>query len=236
MGFKGYQMKKILSLFILPILFYACNTSREVPATPQMDFSYLALGDSYTIGEEVGVEQSWPVQLVQRLNERGHKVASPKIVAKTGWNTKNLITNFESEIDVHRDFHLVSILIGVNNQYQKRYLSEFEVQLREIFRKAITHSKLGERGVFALSIPDYSVTPFGARNADTIAVQIDRFNDVVRRVAQENNVDLYDITAISREAAVDRNLIAGDSLHPSALMYRRWVDSIIESVEEKLLK
>ena len=228
-------MKKIL-LIIFSVFLYACNTSREVPVTPQMDFSYLALGDSYTIGEGVGVEQSWPVQLVQRLNERGHKVASPKIVAKTGWNTKNLITNFESEIDVHRDFHLVSILIGVNNQYQKRSLSEFEVQLREIFHKAITQSKLREKGVFALSIPDYGVTPFGETNADTIAVQIDRFNDVVRRVAQENNVDLYDITSISREAAVDRTLIAGDSLHPSALMYRRWVDKIIDGVEGKLVK
>ena len=235
MGFKRLQMKKIL-LIILSVLLYACTTSREVPVTPPMDFSYLALGDSYTIGEGVGVEQSWPVQLVQRLNERGHKVAPPKIVAKTGWTTRNLITNFESEIDVHRDFHLVSILIGVNNQYQKRSLSEFEVELREIFRKAVTQSKLREKGVFALSIPDYSVTPFGASNADTIAVQIDRFNEVVRRVAQENNVVYYDITPISREAAVDRNLIAGDSLHPSALMYRRWVDSVIDGVEEKLLK
>ena len=235
MGFKPFQMKKIL-LIILSVLVYACNSTREVLVTPQMDFSYLALGDSYTVGEGVGVEQSWPVQLVQRLNERGHNVASPKIVAKTGWNTQNLITNFESEIDVHRDFHLVSILIGVNNQYQKRSLSEFEVQLREIFRKAITQSKLQEKGVFALSIPDYGVTPFGETNADTIAFQIDRFNEVVRRVAQENNVVYYDITAISREAAVDRNLIAGDSLHPSALMYRRWVDNIIEGVEEKLLK
>ncbi len=228
-------MKKILLLIIVSITIIACNSTREVPVTPQMDFSYLALGDSYTIGEGVGVNESWPVQLVERLNERGHKVAPPKIVAKTGWNTINLITNFESEIDVHRDFHLVSILVGVNNQYQKRSLSEFEVQLREIFHKAIYHSKLREKGVFALSIPDYSVTPFGANNADSIAVQINRFNEVVRRVAQENNVEYYDITPISREAAVNRNLIAGDSLHPSALMYRRWVDEIIDGVENKLL-
>ncbi|QED37674.1 SGNH/GDSL hydrolase family protein [Antarcticibacterium arcticum] len=227
-------MKKILLVIITSIFILACNSSRDIPVTPQMDFSYLALGDSYTIGEGVGVAQSWPVQLVERLKERGHKMAAPKIVARTGWTTRNLITNFESEIDVHRDFHLVSILIGVNNQYQKRTLSEFEVELREIFRKAITHSKLQEKGVFALSIPDYGVTPFGANNADTIAVQIARFNDVVQRVAQDNNVDFYNITPISQEAAVNRNLIAGDSLHPSALMYSRWVDEIIDRVEEKL--
>ena len=228
-------MKKIALLTIAIISIFACNVSRDVPVGPQMDFSYLALGDSYTIGEGVGINESWPVQLVNRLNERGHKVASPKIVARTGWTTRNLITNFESEIDVHRDFHLVSILIGVNNQYQKRTLSEFEVELREIFRKAITHSKLQEKGVFALSIPDYGVTPFGSNNADSIAVQINRFNEIVRIVAAENNVAYYNITPISREAAVNRNLIAGDSLHPSALMYRRWVDEIIDEVEGKLM-
>ncbi len=229
-------MKKILLLLIASIFILACNSSRDLPVTPQMDFSYLALGDSYTIGEGVGVNQSWPVQLVERLKERGYKVASPKIVARTGWTTRNLITNIESEINVQRDFDLVSILIGVNNQYQKRTITEFEVELREIFRKAIMHSKLQEKGVFALSIPDYGVTPFGANNADTIAFQIARFNDVVRRVAQDNNVEYYNITPISREAAVNRNLIAGDSLHPSALMYRRWVDEIIDEVEEKLIR
>lgn len=229
-------MKKTLLLLIASIFILACNSSRDLPVTPQMDFSYLALGDSYTIGEGVGVNQSWPVQLVERLKERGYKVASPKIVARTGWTTRNLITNIESEINVQRDFDLVSILIGVNNQYQKRTITEFEVELREIFRKAIMHSKLQEKGVFALSIPDYGVTPFGANNADTIAFQIARFNDVVRRVAQDNNVEYYNITPISREAAVNRNLIAGDSLHPSALMYRRWVDEIIDEVEEKLIR
>lgn len=229
-------MKKILLLIIASIFILACNSSRDLPVTPQMDFSYLALGDSYTIGEGVGVNQSWPVQLVERLKERGHKVASPKIVARTGWTTRNLITNIESEINVQRDFDLVSILIGVNNQYQKRTITEFEVELREIFRKAIMHSKRQEKGVFALSIPDYGVTPFGANNADTIAFQIARFNDVVRRVAQDNNVEYYNITPISREAAVNRNLIAADSLHPSALMYSRWVDEIIDGVEEKLIR
>jgi len=227
-------MKNIILLVLIVIILAACNTPRNTTISEDMDYSYLALGDSYTIGEGVPLEQSWPVQLVERLKERGYKVAPPRIIARTGWTTRNLITNIESEINVQRRFDLVSILIGVNNQYQGRTTTEFEVELEEIFRKAINHSKTKEQGVFALSIPDYGVTPFGARNADTIAVQIDRFNGIIRRVAEQYNVDFYNITPISREALVNKNLIARDSLHPSGEMYSAWVDEIIDEVAGKL--
>lgn len=227
-------MKKLVLLFLFLIFLSACNTPRNTTISENMDHSYLALGDSYTIGEGVPLTEAWPVQLTERLKERGFKVAPPKIIARTGWTTRNLITNIESEIDVQRRFDLVSILIGVNNQYQGKPVSEFEVELEEIFRKAINHSKTRENGVFALSIPDYGVTPFGERNADTIAVQIDRYNEIVRRVAELYNVDFYNITPISREALENKNLIARDSLHPSGEMYRAWVDEIIEEVSAKL--
>ncbi|HSI69868.1 MAG TPA: GDSL-type esterase/lipase family protein, partial [Gillisia sp.] len=157
-----------------------------------------------------------------------------RIVARTGWTSRDLIRNIDAEIDVHRDFNLVSILIGVNNQYQGKPRTEFEEELREIFRKALSHSKTRERGVFALSIPDYSVTPFGEDNAEVISAEIDRFNDTVRRIAEEFEVDFYNITPSSREALTNRQLIAADSLHPSALMYRFWVDDIVEDIIEKL--
>ena len=227
-------MKKIVPLFIILLIIAACNAPRNTTISENMDYSYLALGDSYTIGEGVPLNEAWPVQLTEGLKQRGFKVAPPKIIARTGWTTRNLITNIESEIDVQRRFDLVSILIGVNNQYQGKPASEFEVELEEIFRKAINHSKTREQGVFALSIPDYGVTPFGARNADTIAVQIDRFNAIVRRVAEQYNVDFYNITPISREALVNKTLVARDSLHPSGEMYRVWVDEIIEDVAGKL--
>lgn len=227
-------MKKIVLLFLLLLILAACNTPRNTTISENMDYSYLALGDSYTIGEGVAINEAWPVQLTEQLRQRGHKVAPPKIIARTGWTTRNLITNIESEIDVQRQFDLVSILIGVNNQYQGKPVSEFEVELEEIFRKAINHSKTREQGVFVLSIPDYGVTPFGARNADTIAVQIDRFNAIVRRVAEQYAVDFYNITPISRDALVTKTLVARDSLHPSGEMYRLWVDEIIDDVAEKL--
>lgn len=227
-------MKKYLPLVLFVLILAACNAPRNTSISEDMDYSYLALGDSYTIGEGVPLNEAWPIQLAERLKERGYKVAPPKIIARTGWTTRNLINNIESEIDVQRKFDLVSILIGVNNQYQGKPISEFEVELEEIFRKAINHSKTREQGVFALSIPDYGVTPFGAANADTIAVQIDRYNEVVRRVAEQYDVDFYNITPISRGALTNKTLVAKDSLHPSGVMYSAWVDEIIDGVADKL--
>jgi lysophospholipase L1-like esterase len=227
-------MKKYILVFVTVILLFACSTSKDTSISNEMDYSYLALGDSYTIGEGVPTNERWPVQLVERLRERGFKVAPPKIIARTGWTTLDLIRNIEQEINVQRDFDMVSILIGVNNQYQNKPISVYEEQLREIFRKAIFHCKHMEKGVFAVSIPDYGATPFGANNAEAIGLEIDRFNAVFRSVAEEFNVPFYNITPISREAASNRELVAGDNLHPSGLMYTLWVDLIVDEVAQTL--
>lgn len=226
-------MRKILLLLFIAGFLVGCNATSDAVSS-NAKYSYLALGDSYTIGESVPVEKSWPVQLVERLNERGYAVAPPKIVAKTGWTTMNLIRGIESEINVQRDFDLVSILIGVNNQYQDKTLSEFETELNEVFRKAIFHSRNLEKGVFAVSIPDYGATPFGAANAQEIGLEIDEFNAIFRKVAAEYNVDFYNITPISRQGLENPELVARDGLHPSGLMYQYWVDQIIDQVAEKL--
>lgn len=234
MELKRSFMQKLILIVLLAIAVTGCKTTAATVISGDMDYSYLALGDSYTIGEGLEISESWPVQLVDRLKERGYKFASPKIVARTGWTTRDLIRNIEEEVNVQRDFDIVSILIGVNNQYQGRQMAEYEEELREIFRKAINHSKTRERGVFALSIPDYSVTPFGEENAEVIALEVDQFNATFRRIAEEFDVDFYNITPMSREALTNRDLIAADSLHPSALMYRYWVDDIVDEVIEKL--
>ncbi|SKB60736.1 Lysophospholipase L1 [Salegentibacter holothuriorum] len=211
----------------------ATNTS-EINSSSGMDYSYLALGDSYTIGESVTESERWPVQLVARLKKEGYKVAPPKIIAKTGWTTGNLLSAMRSELNYTRKFDLVSILIGVNNQYQGKSIEDYEEELREIFKLALNHSKQREKGVFALSIPDYGVTPFGKENAESIGEEIDEFNAVFRRVSAEFEVDFYNITPISREAARDDALIAKDGLHPSGLMYRYWVDEIIDEIPQML--
>lgn len=228
-------MKKFY-LLLLVFITLSCGSRDpkilETVENPQ--YSYLALGDSYTIGESVAESERWPLQLAQSLRDRGYKMAVPKIIAKTGWTTENLINGMENNLAVQRDFDLVSILIGVNNQYQGKPINEYEQELRKIFRKAINHSKTMEKGVFAVSIPDYGYTPFGIAHKEEISAEIDRFNEVYKRVADDFGVDFYNITPISREALNDPTLVANDSLHPSKIMYRRWVDQIVAQVAQKL--
>lgn len=229
-------MKKIYFLF-LSLILLSCNSTLDVAenqAPENPNYTYLALGDSYTIGESVIETDRWPVQLAEQLRARNYKMAPPKIIAKTGWTTEDLLRGIESELSIQRDFDLVSILIGVNNQYQGKLITEYEEDLRTIFRKAINHSKTGEKGVFAVSIPDYGYTPFGAANQEEISAEIDRYNEVFQRVATEFNVPFYNITPISREAGENPDLIASDGLHPSGLMYKYWVDKFVNEVAEKL--
>lgn len=227
-------MKKLLLLLILVGTLTGCNSTSKIVNSYDAEFSYLALGDSYTIGEAVPVKQRWPVQLAERLRTLGYKMAAPKIIAKTGWTTGNLLDAVETELNVQKDFDLVSISIGVNNQYQNKSISEYRTELNNLFRKAINHSRTREKGVFALSIPDYGATPFGKENSEMIGREIDEFNAVFKKVAEAYNVAFYNITPISREAKNNPELTAEDRLHPSGLMYRYWVDLIIDEITKKL--
>lgn len=227
---KNYFL--ILSLILISCSSTVDSTSNQTPEDPK--YTYLALGDSYTIGESVMETERWPVQLAEQLRDRGYKMAAPKIIAKTGWTTEDLLLGMENELNIQRDFDLVSILIGVNNQYQGKRITEYEEDLRTIFRKAVNHSKTMEKGVFAVSIPDYGYTPFGSANQEEISAEIDRFNEVFKRVSEEFNVPFYNITPISRDAKENPDLVASDGLHPSGLMYQYWVDQFVNQVAEKL--
>jgi len=207
------------------------TTSNETPENPK--YTYLALGDSYTIGESVRETERWPVQLTEQLRNRNYEMAAPMIIAKTGWTTADLLRGMDQNLEVQRDFDLVSILIGVNNQYQGKLITEYEEELRQIFRRAINHSKTLEKGVFAVSIPDYGYTPFGSSNQEKISAEIDRFNQVFKRVADEFGVVFYNITPISRDSN-NPELVASDGLHPSALQYQLWVEQYISQIAEKL--
>jgi acyl-CoA thioesterase-1 len=227
---------KNLYFLLLAILMVSCNatmdtTSNETPDNPK--YTYLALGDSYTIGESVRETDRWPVQLTEQLRNRNYEMAAPMIIAKTGWTTSDLLRGMDQNLEVQRDFDLVSLLIGVNNQYQGKLITEYEEELRQIFRRAINHSKTLEKGVFAVSIPDYGYTPFGSSNQEKISAEIDRFNQVFKRVADEFGVVFYNITPISRDSS-NPELVASDGLHPSALQYQLWVESFVSQVAEKL--
>ncbi|MCB8968799.1 MAG: SGNH/GDSL hydrolase family protein [Ardenticatenaceae bacterium] len=185
---------------------------------------FLALGDSYTIGESVAEAERWPVQLAALLRAQGVMIADPVIVARTGWTTDELATGI-AQAQPQGPFDLVSLLIGVNNQYRGRAIEEYREQFANLLAQAIDFAGGDSRRVFVLSIPDWSVTPFAQRqrgNTGQIAAEIDAFNAVNLEESAKQGVLYVDVTPISREAAQDSALLAADGLHPSGVMYGRW--------------
>jgi lysophospholipase L1-like esterase len=222
------------------IVMTSCSSSSEALKPEEIEvqdspdnLTYLALGDSYTIGESVAEDMRWPVQLVKQLRDKGIEINSPKIIAKTGWTTDNLLNAMDANLGSEK-YDLVSVLIGVNNQYQNKSIEDYETDLNTIFTEAIEVSKNGKEGVFVVSIPDYGATPFGASNAEEIGREIAEFNSVFEKVAKEYGLAFYNITPISKTAKSDRSLIAKDGLHPSGKMYSLWVDLFVDEVLEML--
>lgn len=195
-----------------------------------LEVRILALGDSYSIGESVSAAERWPTQLAEGLRDRGLRVATPMIVAQTGWTTDELAVAIDAERPFGR-FDIVTLLIGVNNQYRGRPLDEYRREFASLLARAIGFA--GDRAdrVFVLSIPDWGVSPFAAgRDPARIAAQIDAFNDVNRQEAERAAAQYVDITPVSRRASKDPSLIAGDGLHPSATMYAEWAQLVLPRV------
>jgi lysophospholipase L1-like esterase len=186
---------------------------------------YLALGDSYTIGESVPSGDAWPSVLAARL------ALEPTIVATTGWTSGELLDALDRDPPVGR-FGLVSLQIGVNDQYRGLALGEFLANAAVLLDRArqLCHAAAG---VFAVSIPDWGVTPFAeGRDREEVAADIDRFNEALSELTAKARVPLADVTAISRAGP---GLVASDGLHPSAGQYRRWVE-VITPVAEAVLR
>jgi lysophospholipase L1-like esterase len=193
--------------------------------------SFLALGDSYTIGQSVPLNDAWPNQFANYLKSKSVIVENVSIIAQTGWSTSNLKDAIRNST-IPAKTNLVSLLIGVNNQYrgldQKLYETEFE----ELLKTAIQFAG-GENYVFVLSIPDYGYTPFGSSNQENISKQIDQYNAINSAITRRYNVAYFNITEISRQGLIMPELLATDGLHPSAKMYKMWVDLIAKRVEIK---
>jgi lysophospholipase L1-like esterase len=183
--------------------------------------TYLALGDSYTIGESVMEARRWPIQLAQALRN-SVPVKPPRIIAKTGWTTDELKSAI-NEAQIDHKFEAVSLLIGVNNQYRGYPIEQYRKEFEELLIMAISFCKAKEH-VFVLSIPDYGVTPFGqSRDPAKIANEIDEYNSIAKSICEANEISFFDITPISRLASEQPDLIADDGLHPSGKMYAEWV-------------
>lgn len=197
-------------------------------------YRYLALGDSYTIGESVAAADNFPQQLIQLLRKGGYDFESPDIVAKTGWTTEDLQNEINKHI-FHPPYDIVTLLIGVNNQYRGKAVDEYKPEFETLLLHAIQYAGNKPDHVIILSIPDWSVTPFVAgRNRIQIANEIDAFNNTNKSICENLKVHYLNITPGTREASDDRSLIAADGLHPSGKEYGRWANQL-KIVVEKLL-
>ena len=197
-------------------------------------FRYLALGDSYTIGESVSEKERWPNQLAKLL-EADQIQTQVTIIARTGWTTSELWQGIQDS-DVQPPYDLVSLLIGVNNQYRGYDIDEYRDQFSFLLKKSIEYAGGNPNQVVVLSIPDWGQTPFAAgRNRKQIATEIDDFNSVNREMSEKAGVHYVDVTPISREVDRDKALIASDGLHPSGKMYAMWAEKTLPIVREILI-
>lgn len=195
---------------------------------------FLALGDSYTIGESVVPSERWPAQLAALLRARGFDVGEPAIIAATGWTTDELSAGID-RAGPQGAYELVSLLIGVNNQYRSRGLDEYRQQFAALLQRAAAFAGGKPGRLLVLSIPDWSVTPFAAgRDHAAVAAEIDAFNAVNREEAERLGARYVDVTPFSRTAAADPTLIAADGLHPSGKMYAEWARLALPAARQAL--
>ncbi|CAN5410140.1 SGNH/GDSL hydrolase family protein [soil metagenome] len=241
--------KIFFSPVILLLVFLSCtkkdnyaygNTgTMPPPTTPPVitssEKTYLALGDSYTIGQSVAVADRFPNQTANLLLNDSIKVASPEIIAQTGWTTSNLLNSINNTLPKLATYDIVTLLIGVNNQYQHMSIDLYRSEFTLLLNKSITYAANKKDHVFVLSIPDYSVTPFASgSDKATIAAEIDAYNKINKEITLAAGCIYVDITPASRQAATDRSLIASDGLHPSGKQYNIWSTLLIPFVKAAL--
>lgn len=200
----------------------------------QPSYTYLALGDSYTIGESVMLHESFPYQTAQMLRDKGKNFHAPEIIAKTGWTTDELHAAI-NKYTFQPKYDFVTLLIGVNNQYRGRTADEYSNEFESLLKQAIAFAGNNTNHVIVLSIPDWGVTPFAVgRDNKKIATEIDEFNAINEKISKQYKVQYLGITTGTREAAKDESLLAGDKLHPSAKEYKRWAKRLTEAILKQL--
>jgi lysophospholipase L1-like esterase len=215
-------MKIIGSVVLLMLLNLSVMAQKKT-------MNYLALGDSYTIGEAVPEEENFPNQLVQMFRKQGVDVAAPQIIAKTGWTTGELL-NAMASAQFLAEYDLVTLLIGVNNQYRGLAPEDYAAEFEKLLKMGIKLAGGKASNVIVVSIPDWGATPFAReRNRGEITEQINDFNLRNGRISSKHNVKYVDITEGSREAFINNELVAKDKLHPSGLEYKRWAEAVLKA-------
>lgn len=200
-------------------------TMTTTPALADGAIRYLALGDSYTIGEAVPEEGRWPVQLAAALRDEGIALATPRIIATTGWTTDELSAAMDAAEPIG-EYGFVSLLIGVNNQYRGRGVDEYRAQFAALLDRTIALAGGRADRVIVLSIPDWGATPFGqasGRDLAKVAAELDAYNAVNRQESDTRGVAWVDVAPVSRARGAEAAMVATDGLHPSAAMYTQWM-------------
>lgn len=214
-------MRRFFYLFSFFILISCHKNKAPIQQT------FLALGDSYTIGVSVDQAESWPFQLVNKLSSEGIVMAPPRIIAENGWTTTDL-KNAINEAALDFPYDWVSLLIGVNNQYDGKSIADFRNEFEQLLSQAILFAGSKKERVFVVSIPDWGKTPFAKdRDREQIASEIDNFNQVIYESCARAGVIFIDITPLSRTIDIHPEYIAEDGLHPSGLQYKAWTEQII---------
>ncbi len=230
---------KYFLLFITFLLFISCSNQDIVDKESEITntsnpIKYLALGDSYTVGESVREDERYPMQLMAALIRDSILMETPKIIARTGWTTDELQEAIHKE-NVKDTFDLVSLLIGVNNQFRNYSLAEYQIEFDSLLRQAVRFAGGKKEKVFVISIPDYGFTPFGQkRDAAKITEGINRFNAANQAITASYKISYFNITPISRQGIEQSSLVAADELHPSGEQYLLWVNSFYNEVKAKL--
>lgn len=230
------------SMLVLSLLLiFACKKGElkqmgnSKSTNPNMgeQLNYLALGDSYTIGESVERYENFPSQLANELTKGGLIINPPVIVARTGWTTSELQSGIRDAGLPEHKFDIITLLIGVNNQYRGESKDVYRKEFKQLLQTAINFTKDKKTHVFVVSIPDWGVTPFGLQNGRDpriIAEEIDAFNTINKEETLAAGLNYTDITQASRLALTDKTLIASDGLHPSGKMYAGWAASVAQAV------
>jgi acyl-CoA thioesterase I len=219
-----------ITIFLLALLSISCGVSKTQNISEETPYKYLALGDSYTIGESVCDDCNYPKQLTDSLNRSLKEKTSVKIIAKTGWTTTDLLAAIASEKPT-KDYDLVTLLIGVNNQYQGKPFSIYEEEFPKLLDMAIAFAEGKKENVIVLSIPDYAFTPFGQKSgkAEKITSELKKYNAFAEKIAREKNVRFTNITPITQQGLENPALVASDGLHPSEVAYKKFVEMLFNN-------
>jgi lysophospholipase L1-like esterase len=235
-------MKNLNAILILAFTLLSCKSrimndtiTKETASAStgqSTKLTYLALGDSYTIGESVAAVGSFPYQLAAQLNKNGYKTGEPTIIARTGWTTDELIQAINAN-PLTQKFDIVTLLIGVNNQYRHYDINTYRTEFVQLLNTAVTYANGNKKHVFVISIPDWGATPFAAgQDRAQIAMEIDQYNAINLDEAANAGVNYTDITPSTRQVTHNSSLYAADGLHPSPKLYNIWLQKLLPTVLE----